>query len=127
MGNFTWYSGTTLLGFLVSIALSLFIYFRVGKEKPHFYYAIIVFCMGVWCFDSFLVTIMPKNSVAMFVSRVFHLGGIYSSFFYVLWVFGVAKAVGKKYTFYKWFSLISAVILTAINFKGNWLIQQVRL
>ena len=116
--TFTWYSISTLLGTLVSIALSIFVFINVKKSSPHIFYSAVLFCMGIWCLDSFLVSIAPNNVIALMAARIFHLGGIYSSFFFILWVFGIDNNKAYFYKLYKLFAVTMVGLLTFLNFKS---------
>ncbi|MCK5450741.1 MAG: hypothetical protein KAI70_03120, partial [Candidatus Omnitrophica bacterium] len=120
---FTWYSATTLLSFLVSCALSVFVYRNTKANSSHRYYVVVLLCMGIWCLASFLISVSPYNEQILRIARFFHLGGIYSSFFFILWIFGIGENRKPRiYKVYILFSGIGALALTFCNFGSNLLL-----
>ncbi|MCX5677804.1 MAG: hypothetical protein NTY76_01700, partial [Candidatus Omnitrophica bacterium] len=122
--NITWYSFSTLFGAVASLSLSYFVYKNIKKGSPDIYYAAILVCMAIWCFDSFLVSMLPYDKSVLFIARICHLGGIYSSYFFVQWVFGIVNNKSSvAYKAYLVFSTLVAVFLTVLNFSSDLLIK----
>jgi len=123
--SLTWFSFTAISGTIASSILSYFVYKKVQKNSPHRYYAAVLICMAIWCFDSFLIGTFPYNKYALFFARLFHLGGIYAPFFFILWIFGIGKNDSKVYKLYKIFAMIMVLILSYLNFRSELLIKLV--
>ena len=123
--NLTWFSWSAIFGSIVSLMLSYFVSKNTPPKSPHKYYAAILICMGAWCFDSFLISTLADSKFTLLTSRFFHLGGIFSSFFFILWIFGISENKSKVYTVYKYFSGIYAILLSYFSLNSDVIIQLV--
>ena len=125
IANFTWFSWSAIFGSLVSLILSFFVYRNTPTNSPHRYYAAILVCMSAWCFDSFLISTFPQNGFALWGSRIFHLGGIFSSFFFILWIFGISENTSKLCAIYKVFSGVVGIFLGYLSLRPDMVIRLV--
>lgn len=124
---FSWFSLTITLASITCFILSYFVYTHIRRDSAHIYYVFILIAMGVWCLDSSLISIFPYNKFVISVAQIFHLGGVFSPYFFLLYTLHVTEDQSKVFSACKIISGITALILIYMNFKPDMLIKSIDL
>ncbi len=116
MRSTLWYAISTNGTFIVSLIFGYYIYKNNKRSPINRWYTLCCLCVGLFCFDSFLIAFIPSYKLALLLGRFFYFAPIFSSVCYIHWVFAITETKNKKTSAYLKFAVIGGVVLTIISF-----------
>ncbi|MFC1590506.1 ATP-binding protein [Candidatus Omnitrophota bacterium] len=115
MSSILWYAFSTNSAFIISIFFGFYIYKNNKVSPGNIWYALVCFCVGIFCFDSFLIAFVPNPKIALFMGRLLFFGPIFSSVCYLNWVYELTGTKSEKTHAFRKYVLVGGVILTILS------------